>query len=294
MDWQSLTFDWNHARAFLVTAEEGSLSAAARALHLSQPTLSRHVSNLEQELGVALFERGGKGFEVTPTGAALLQHVRAMGEAASSLTLAARSASDSEYGDICITAPELVATTLLPRLIQRLRQAEPGIAIELISTNEIVDIKRREADIAIRMVRPEQPDLIVRRLRDLTYNLYATPHYLRTLGELKTKADLSQAQFIGFNRGPQLQQILNDQGFQLKSENFSLFSANIAAYWALVKQGLGIGVMVEEVANEDPSVTAVLEGIHFPAVQPWLVTHRELNTNRRVRRVFDFLVDALG
>lgn len=169
-----------------------------------------------------------------------------------------------------------------------------GIAIELISSNEIMDVKRREADIAIRGARPEQPDLIIRRLRGLTYNLYATPDYLRALGEVKTKSDLSAAQFIGFNRGPQLQQILNDQGFQLQPHNFSVFSASIAAYWALVKQALGIGLMIEGVAKDDASVTTVLDGIRFPPVQPWLVTHRELHINRRVRRVFDLLAGEPG
>ena len=163
MDWRSITFDWNRARAFLVTAEEGSLSAAARALGMTQPTLSRQVSALEQELGVALFERVGRGFELTPTGQSLIEHVRAMGDAASYLSLAASGKSESLDGNICITAPESTAVFILPPIIQRLRKAEPGIAIELLASSKVSDLKRREADIAIRAFRPTELDLIAKK-----------------------------------------------------------------------------------------------------------------------------------
>ena len=121
MDWRAVKFDWNRARAFLVTAEEGSLSAAARALNMNQPTLGRQVSSLERELGVALFERAGRGLELTPSGLDLLEHVRAMGDAATNLSLAATGQSDSLEGSICITATEAMAAFDLPPIIHKLR-----------------------------------------------------------------------------------------------------------------------------------------------------------------------------
>jgi DNA-binding transcriptional LysR family regulator len=150
MDWRSVKFDWNRARAFLVTAEEGSLSAAARALGMAQPTLGRQVDALEQELGVVLFERVGRGFTLTPSGLELLDHVRAMGDAANRVSLTAAGQSQSIEGKICIAASETYAAILLPPIIAKLRQVEPGIHIEIVASTKASDLLRREADIAIR------------------------------------------------------------------------------------------------------------------------------------------------
>lgn len=156
MDWRSIKFDWNRARAFLVTAEEGSLAAAARALDMTQPTLGRQVAALEQELGVDLFNRRGRGLELTPNGLKLVDHVRAMGDAANRFSLSATGKSDIIEGSICITSTELLSTFVLPPMIQKLRQSEPGIEVEIISTNDETNLYRREADIAIRSFRPSQ------------------------------------------------------------------------------------------------------------------------------------------
>ena len=193
MDWRSIGFDWNRARAFLVTAEEGSLSAAARALGMTQPTLGRQVAALEEELGVALFERGGRGLELTPSGLDLVEHVRAMGEAAGRLSLTASGQSQSIEGNVCITATEVMAAYGLPPLIRKLRQQEPGITVEIIASNATNDLRRREADIAIRVFRPTQPDLVARKIEDVSGRLYATPEYLERLGQPTTPADCADA-----------------------------------------------------------------------------------------------------
>lgn len=287
-------FDWNCARGFLATAELGSLSAAAKALGLSQPTLSRQVSQLESTLGVALFERVGKGLELTPIGIELLEFAQKMGEGASKLSIAASGHSELLEGEICISATEFMSVFLLPPLIQQLRQQEPQIKLVLVASNKVSDIKRREADIALRTFRPSQGDLIVKRLRDMPYNLYATEEYLASIGHPKQKKDFAHAQFVGFDSSARFMNILNAQGFKLSSANFALNTENNAANWAMVKQGLGIGVMIEEAASADPSVKKVLESLEFPVAENWLVTHRELRTNRRVKRVFDFFAGALS
>ncbi len=181
MDWRAVKFDWNKARAFLVTAEEGSLSAAARALGMAQPTLGRQVDGLEQELGVVLFERVGRGLTLTPSGMELLEHVRGMGEAAGRVSLAAAGQSQALEGSISISASEIYAAVLLPPIVTKLRVEEPGIHVEIVVSNRASDLLRREADIAIRNFRPTEPDLIAKKIGTADAILYAAPSYVEKL-----------------------------------------------------------------------------------------------------------------
>lgn len=294
MDWRSVDFDWNRARAFLVTAEEGSLSAAARALGTTQPTLGRQVTALETELGVVLFERGGRGLELTPSGLDLLEHVRAMGDAASSFSLTASGQSTSIEGSICITATEVMAAFVLPPILGRLRQLEPGIEIELIASNSTSDLKRREADIAVRVFRPTQSDLIARKVCDTSMRLYAASSYLRRIGNPTSPKDFSDADFLGINRRNLLIETLNERGFALTLRNFPVITEHHLVQWELIKHGLGIGFMTEDVGDAEPMVERVLPRLDPFLVDVWLVAHRELKTSRRVRMVFDFLVSELS
>ena len=163
MNWASVNFDWNHTRAFLVTAEEGTLTAAAKALGMTQPTLSRQVSALEAQLGIRLFERVGQRLVLTDSGVELLEHARLMGSTALQFSLAATGQSQQLEGSVTVSAGELDAVFRLPKIIATLRREEPGIDIEVIVTNEASDLKRREADIAIRSFRPTQNDLIAKK-----------------------------------------------------------------------------------------------------------------------------------
>ena len=293
MDWRSVTFDWNRARAFLVTAEEGSLSAAARALHMTQPTLGRQVSALEAELGVALFERGGMGLELTPTGLELVEHVRAMGIAASKLSLSANGQSQSIEGSVCISVSEVYAVFILPPIIAKLRELEPRIQIEIIATNISSDLRRREADIAIRNFRPTQADLIAKKIKDVYARFYATLEYLAKLGDFKSVADFAHAEFISFDSSGMLINELNKLGMNVSKENFPILTENYITHWELVKQGLGIGIMPEEVGDKEPLVVQALPSLRPVEFPIWLTTHRELKTSRRIRRVYDFLATEL-
>ncbi len=293
MDWRSVNFDWNRARAFLVTAEEGSLSAAARALDMTQPTLGRQVTALEQELGVALFERAGRGLELTPSGLDLLEHVRAMGDAANQLSLTASGQSTSIEGSICITATEVMAGFTLPPIIQKLRKVEPGVEVELIASNSTSDLKRREADIALRAFRPTQPDLVARRMADVCASLYAAPAYLKRIGNPQSPDDLNEAEFLGFDRSDRLMLALNEMGFSLTRRNFPVVTEHHLVQWELVKQGIGIGIMPDDVGDAEPKVRRVLPDMEPYRGEIWLVAHRELKTSRRVRFVFDFLAEEL-
>lgn len=294
MDWRTVRFDWNRARAFLVTAEEGSLSAAARALGMSQPTLGRQVDALEQELGVLLFDRVGRRLVPTESGRELLEHVRAMGDAASRVSLAASGQSQAIAGPVCISASEVFAVRLLPPIVADLRQRAPGITLEVVASNAPSDLRRREADIAVRNFRPDHPDLVAKKVCDMAGYLYAASTYLDSIGRPQTPADLSAASFIGFDRTSALIDRLQVAGFSLTQDNFPLISESQLVGWELVKQGLGIGVMSAVVGDREPGVERALpnmEAIMFPV---WLVCHAEIHTSRRVRLVFDVLAEALA
>lgn len=293
MDWLRVNFDWNRARAFLVTAEEGSFSAAARALGSAQPTIGRQVAGLEETLGVNLFERVGRGLVLTPTGVELVEHVRAMGDAATRVSRVAAGQSLSLDGAICITASDVVATYLLPPIIAEIRIAHPGIEIEIVSTNQASDLGRREADIAIRSFRPKQPELVSRKIRDDKAYLYAAPGYLESIGNPTTPAELSRAEFIGFDHTDMLMNGLNALGLSLTPKSFPWVTANQHVQWALVTQGSGIGIMMEEVGDAEPRVTRALPELPAFPVPMWLTSHRDVRTSRRVRVVFDMLAAGL-
>ena len=294
MNWQSVTFDWNQVRAFLVTAEEGSLSAASRALGLTQPTLSRQVAALEEALEVTLFERVGRGLTLTDTGHMLLDHVREMGEAAGRVSLAASGQVQAIEGRVSITATDLTSAYVLPPILRRLADIAPGITFDIVASNEIQDLQRREADIALRHARPTQPDLIAKRLRDTTANLYATDAYFERHGRPKTIEDLEQATYIGYGPADEMVPALKQTGLNLKPEQFRYSSRNGHVVWEMVRAGLGIAIMVDnmtELTGFGEVVTPAFNPIPIPL---WLTVHRELHTNRRIRLVFDVLAQELG
>lgn len=294
MNWQTVSFDWNQARAFLVTAEEGTLSAAARALGLTQPTLGRQVAALEDELGVALFKRSGRSLALTSSGLELLEHFQAMGDAAGRISLAASGRSQAIEGQVSITASDGMSTYWLPPILKELRSIAPGLEVEVVAVNEVRNLRRREADIAIRHVRPEQPELIAKLVRETTGHFYAATSYIETHGRPKTLDDLNDAPFVGFDQTDRMIDVLNGLGLSLTKRNFKLTSANGVVGWEMVKHGLGIGLMVKELADMTPEVEQVLPELDPFPIPIWVVTHRELHTSRRIRLVFDLLADSFA
>lgn len=294
MDWQTDSFDWNKARAFLVTAEEGSLSAAARALGKTQPTLGRQVTALEEELGVTLFERAGRSLVLTQSGLDLLEHFKAMAYAANLVSLAASGQSQAIEGHVSISATSLVATHHLPPVLKELRQIAPGIEIEIVATNDISDLTRREADIAIRHTRPEQPDLIAKLLGETTGHLYASTEFLDRFGRPTKAEDLAEADFVGFDDKDRYVAFLVAKGLPVTARNFMLGSASGTVMLELVKEGLGIGAFTQDIAAVTPCLEPVLQDIFAVPVPIWVVTHRELHTSRRIRVVFDLLAEAIS
>jgi DNA-binding transcriptional LysR family regulator len=294
MNWQAISFDWNQVRAFLATVEEGSLSAAARALGQAQPTLSRQVSALEQDLGVTLFERGPRSMTLTEAGVELVDHVRLMGEAAVLLSLAASGQSQSIEGHVSITATDMMATYLLPTALRQLRETAPNIVVELIASNDVRDLTKREADIAIRHARPEQPDLITKLIGNASAHLYASKSYLTAAGNPASTDELSTLTFIGMPPDGRYLAMMQALGLELSAEQFKIRTASGTAVIELVRRGMGISFLPRQAADLFPELVPVLtERVSFP-IPIWLVTHRELHTSRRIRVVYDLLIVALA
>lgn len=293
MNWQAVSFDWNQIRAFLATAEEGSLSAAARALGSTQPTVGRQVSSLEKDLGVTLFERAGRALVITSAGQDLLEHVQDMGDAASRISMVASGQSQDVAGTVSITASDLLAAGFLPPVLRKLRDDAPGINIDVVASNRLENLTRRDADIAIRHVQPDQPDLIAKRLTDFTAAFYASQDYVDKYGLPSTVEDVKGHIFIGARDTQQMTDFLDQRGLHITPQQFKFRSDSGVVIWEMMRAGLGIAVVPSGLWPDSPNIVPVftqLEPVQFPV---WLVTHRELKTSQRIRIVFDSLAAGL-
>ena len=285
--------DWNALRVFAETARRGSLSAAARALGISQPTAGRSVKALEQSLGLDLFLRSPRGLELTDSGAELLEQASAMSRAAARLSLIAEGRSEAVAGTVRITASQVVANYTLPPVIAALRRAEPDIDIELVSSNATDNLLRREADIAVRMYRPTQSGVIARKVCDVPIGAFAGTGYLARAGVPRTIADLEQHDVIGYDTADDILRGFRDLGADVDRDFFKVRCDDQVACWNLVLADAGIGFIHCRIGAGDTRVTQVLTDVSLPVLPMWLTSHAELRTSRRVRRVYDFLADAL-
>lgn len=286
--------DWNHLRAFLATADHGSLSAAARALGLTQPTLSRQIAALESALALMLFERNGRNLTLTDAGRELLHHARDMGSAANRLALAASGQQSSLRGLVRITASDVASVYELPKIVQAIRLRAPQITVEIIASNDIEDLMQRDADIAVRNVRPEQPNLIARLLREKSGHFYASTSYLEARGRPRTLADLTQHDWISLGEITRMHGYMTALNIPIELENFRIISENGVAAWEMCKAGLGISPMDDEVAAKAPNLERILPELLHVSYPVWLVTHRELHTSPRIRLVYDLLAEGLS
>ncbi|WP_439528836.1 LysR family transcriptional regulator [Pannonibacter sp.] len=293
MNWTKLTFDWNQARALVAVADLGSLSAAAKALGLTQPTIGRQISALEAELGVVLVERSGRSQTLTASGREVLEAARAMAEAGLRLSLVASGHAQAVAGPVSISASDMFAHYALPPVLRHLQAIAPALEIDVIASNEISDLKRRDADIAIRHVRPTGNELYARLVREATAHLYAARSYLDQTGRPGSVADLTGKTFVGFGNRAEMVHYLAMYGISAAESDIRFNSANGTVAWEAVRKGLGYGFMAVDFARGLTEVEPVLADeivVKFPI---WLVTHRELHTSPRIRLVFDVLAKAL-
>jgi len=289
-----LNFDWRLVRSFLAALDQGSLLGAARVLRASQPTVGRHIAELESQLGVLLFERTGRGLVPTATALKLADAARGMEAGALQLAQTLSGAQTQTSGTVRITASVPVAVQLMPPLLAAMRQTLPDIQIELVSSNQVSNLLRREADIAVRMVRPDQTSLVAKRIGQVGLGAYAHRSYLARRGTPRQPTDLLQHELIGSDADPAILQGFQAMGYPVTRESFALRSDDFIVQWQAVRAGLGVGFCADYMARTDPDVLRVLPGLlKIPPLPVWLTVHREIRTNRRIRAVYDFLAEAL-
>lgn len=284
--------DWTLIRSFLAVAEAGSLSAAARATGISQPTLGRHVQAIEAELEVTLFTRTALGQTLTEAGQALLPAARAMQAAAAELALTAKGHASGIEGTVRITASRVVSHVILPPVLARLRQAEPGIQIDLVPSDTTENLLFGEADIALRMYRPTQPDLVARQITELPLGLYAAKAYLDRKGRPASHDDLMRMDFIGQDRMNQIIRVMSLLGIDVARSFFPVRCDDPLTYVELVRAGCGVGGILRAVGDPDPVLERIDLIPDLPSLPVWLTAAPNLRQSPRLRRVWDALAAA--
>ena len=287
-------FDWNLVRAFLAVAETGSLSAAARQLRSSQPTVGRQIAELERDLQVILFRRGSSGYELTENGALLVAQAQAAREAMDRFALHASGREERISGTVRITASEVMATLVLPAYLTRFMRDEPGIEIELIGSNTVDNLLRRDADIAIRMVTPSQEELVARKVADIPMMMCAHESYLALHGVPKSPWDLLNHTFIGQDRNDDFIRGFRAFGAQIDRHAFRFRSDDQVILWNAILAGVGIGIAQMPLIRGHKELVTFLPDLPIPSLPAWITMHKDVRTSPRIRRVADFLYEALA
>jgi DNA-binding transcriptional LysR family regulator len=290
MDTPIRNIDWSLLHTFLAVVDKGSLVAAMHSTGLSQPTLGRHIDQLEAQLGVSLFERVGRGLQPTQAAQTIAPLVREMQTAADELMMRLKNAASQYKGTVRISCTRDVAAYCMPKLLPEIQAAQPHIQIELIASAEQSNLLRREADIALRLVRPTQTGLITKKLGELPFGVYAHSRYLALRGTPQSPSDLLNHTLIGFDSFDNIIQGFATQGFVISPSQFALRTDDTVTYWEALRSGFGIGFLATHIAAQDAQVVRVLPQMPLPSLPVWLTTHREVRGNANIRWIYDFLV----
>lgn len=285
------SLDWSLVHAFLVVAEHGSLSAGARTLGVSQPTLGRQIRSMEEQLGAELFQRRDKGLVLTETGTSLLTAARAMRLAAHEIELRAAGRAEKLEGTVRLSASVAVSVHHLPAMIAAARVKEPLISLELVSNDLSSNLHFREADIAVRMYRPTQLDLVTLHLGELKLGVFASRGYIARRGVPRTAEELLEHEVIGMDKNPQIIEGFRRAGFDVSRELFKVRTDDSEAYWALCTAGCGIGFGQKTIGRKYPDLQEVALDLNLPHLPVWLTAHETVLQQPRVRRIWDILTE---
>jgi DNA-binding transcriptional LysR family regulator len=288
-------FNWALVKSFIAVLDAGSLMGAARKLKAQQPTLSRHIAELEAQLKVPLFERTGRGVQPTVAALAIADAARQMHASAGTLLQSLAQRAQATSGTVRITTSQVAASYLLPPVLAALHKAEPGIAIELVASNDLTNLLRREADIAVRMVRPAQGSLVAKKLADIGIVACAHTSYLKRAGTPRQPMDLLDPAHtvIGYDKDPLIVRAATQLGLPVTREHFALRTDDQLAYGRLIAAGAGIGFAAEYNLRHWRGVVPLLPMLKIPPLPCWLAVHREIRGSGVVRRVFEFLAEAI-
>jgi len=284
---------WELYRSYLGVLEEGSLSGAARAMGIAQPTAGRHIDALEKALGVTLFTRSQTGLLPTEAALALQPFAQAMSSAAAALKRTAESQGSRINGTVRVTASEVIGQEVLPPILAQLQDAHPGLRVELVLTSRVQDLLQREADIAVRMTQPTQEQLIARRIGAVPLGLHAHKRYLDKHGTPVSLAGLAQHALIGFDEETPFVRAAR-KGFPMwNRDNFAVRTDSDMAQMAMIRAGCGIGVCQVNLAARDPNLVNILPGSIALSLETWLTMHEDLRNNPHCKVTFDALVNGL-
>ena len=285
---------WETYRSFLAVMTQGSLSAAARKLSLTQPTIGRHIDQLEADLGLSLFTRSQAGLLPTQAARELLPHAQAMASAADALVRASSGADAEERGTVRLTASVMMGGDVLPPMLTAFRETHPHIAIELVLSDLTQDLLRRDADIAVRMVRPKQEALLARKVGRVGFGLFAHRRYLEKHGTPRSLEEMARHSVIGFDKETPFIQALRGNGLPLTRELFALRTDADLAQLAALRAGFGIGVTQLGIGRREPELVPLLPGALKFELEVWLVMHKDLGRTRRMRLLFDHLAQHVA
>jgi DNA-binding transcriptional LysR family regulator len=285
---------WDLYRSFLAVLEEGSLSGAARALALTQPTIARHIDALEESIGFELFTRSQRGLVATEGALALKPYAQSLAATASALRRAASGHGGAVRGTVRVSAGEIIGAEVLPPIVTALRRQYPQLEIELALSNRVENLLQRDADVAVRMVAPTQDSLLAKRIGNVQIGLYAHRNYLERRGTPKTLAGLAEHDLVGFDREtPEIRSMRARMMPDLSKMRFALRSDSDAAQLAAIRAGFGIGLFHVALARHDPNLVRVFADAFNTKLETWVVMHEDLRSTPRCRAVFDALATGL-
>lgn len=285
-------WDWSLIETFVRVAETGSLTAAAKALGSSQPTASRNVHALEDVVGAKLFVRHSRGLALSDRGAELFAAAKALDEGVKGLFRRATGAHETPKGSVRVTVNEPLGVHVLPRCFSALRGEYPEISIELVIDNSVANLSRRDADIAVRMFRPQQLDLVAKKVGDVALGFFASRSYLKRHGAPSSVADIAGHTLIGSDRDPAWPGTIARLG--LEPRQFAFRTDSILAQIEAMVRGVGIGGTHLRLAGRFPDLVRVLPHVPLDPLPVWVVMHQDLRGDPAVRVVFDALSAALG
>jgi DNA-binding transcriptional LysR family regulator len=285
--------DWSLYRSFLAILQAGSLSAAARALGLTQPTLARHVAALEEAVGLTLFTRSQQGLAPTEAALELKPYAEQLAATTAAMLRAASGQGQGIRGSVRVSASEIIGSQVLPAIFAGMRATHPALEIELVLSNAVENLLRRDADIAVRMVEPVHEALVVKRIGRVTVGLHAHRDYLARAGTPRTLEALQKHSVIGFDRETPAIRAIRARLPGLEAVHFALRTDSDIAHLMAIKAGFGIGLCQTALARQDPNLVRVLPSVGLQ-LGVWLAMHENLRSTPRCRAVFDGLAAGLA
>lgn len=280
---------WDLIQVFSTVAKLGSLSKAAKVLNTSQPTLSRQIALLEKKLETTLFERSTQGLKITDLGSKLIESSELMQQASEQFLRIASGSALSLAGNVRVSANEVIGLYYLPQAMAEFNQLYPEIQVEVDISNQSTSLHKRDADIALRMFRPTQPELVAKRLPNIELNFVASKEYILKYGSPKNLHEINQHTLIGYDKDPLFIKSLRQLDFPVSDKNFYFKTDFLPLQIELARKGAGITITHKNLIKQWHELSVIMPEIRLPNLEFWLVCHADVQHNRRIRVLMNFL-----